>query len=67
LLNFLGLPCWSDNTGAPITVSANIYHPVGDGFYVMVAPLSTGSHAIHFHGTENGFTQDVTYNITVQP
>lgn len=45
---------------------------VGDGYYIMVAPLSAGQHTIHFTGTfdfgsAGSFSLDVTYNITVQP
>jgi hypothetical protein len=49
---------------------------VGDGYYVMVKPLSAGSHILHctgaFHFTlaDDGFdfdaSADMTYNITVQ-
>ena len=44
---------------------------VADGYYMMVAPLSTGQHTIHFTGTfdfggGNLFSLDVTYNVTVQ-
>ncbi len=41
---------------------------VGDGYYVMLAPLPVGSHTIHFHGVfthEFDMTMDVTYHITV--
>jgi len=40
-----------------------------DGFWVMLKPLKSGKHTIHFEGAClagspcNGFTQDVTYNI----
>ena len=45
---------------------------VGDGYYIMVAPLSAGQHTIHFSGTFDfgsggSFSLDMTYNITVQP
>jgi hypothetical protein len=50
---------------------------VADGVYVMLAPLSVGTHEIHFEATvkftedSDGFDfvfiQDVTYNITVRP
>jgi hypothetical protein len=53
---------------APLNVPAGIYSPaVDDGFYVLLNPLSVGSHALHFHGelpTAN-VTEDVTYNLTV--
>ncbi len=40
----------------------------GDGFYVMVAPLSDGAHTVHFKGTFGApinFTTDVTYHMHV--
>ncbi len=46
---------------------------VGDGYYVMVAPLSVGTHTIHFTGAfkfgdapEDLIPADVTYNVTVK-
>lgn len=49
---------------------------VSDGYFIMVAPLSAGSHTIHFAGTlvftaaKDGFdllfVEDITYNLTVQ-
>jgi hypothetical protein len=44
------------------------YFPgLDDGVYVMLAPLRTGSHIIHFHGylPAFNFTLDITYNLTV--
>jgi hypothetical protein len=39
---------------------------VGDGIYLMLAPLSTGKHTIRFTAAiPPGFSLDVTYNITV--
>jgi hypothetical protein len=50
---------------------AGSYSPlVPDGIYVMLAPLSAGSHTIHFHGTIGApvnFTLDITYHLTVAP
>jgi hypothetical protein len=69
ILNFDGLTCWSNVHSAPIHVDANIYHPVADGIYVMVGPLTPGSHTIQFHADAMSggvpFAQDATYNITV--
>jgi hypothetical protein len=69
ILNFDGLSCWADTNGAPIKVDANTYHPVADGIYVMVGPLSPGTHTIHAHADAisggSPFAQDVTYTITV--
>jgi hypothetical protein len=46
-----------------------IYSPAaGDGFYVLLGPLSVGGHMLHFHAEQNGkLSQDVTYNLTVVP
>lgn len=43
---------------------------VADGFYLMLTPLSTGEHTIHFTGTFGNpinFTLDITYYLTVSP
>ena len=41
---------------------------VGSGFYVMVKPLSKGSHTIHYHMSVPVWpaVQDGTFNVTVQ-
>jgi len=62
--------------GIPDTVGA-ITPSLTDGFYVMLAPLPTGNHTIHFSGVltftnpPDGFVLifilDITYHITVQP
>jgi hypothetical protein len=56
-VNLLGQPAGSTSLAA------------GDGVYVMVKPLSVGTHTIHFHGEvpDFDFTVDMTYNITVAP
>ncbi len=41
----------------------------GDGYYVMLAPLSPGQHTLHFGGTFKGtppYILDITYHLTVQ-
>jgi hypothetical protein len=45
---------------------------VSDGIHLMLAPLSRGEHALHFHGTLDlssiggpMFIQDITYHLTV--
>lgn len=47
---------------------------VSDGYFVMLAPLSVGTHTLHFGGTLDAsaefgamFILDITYNITVAP
>ncbi len=51
-------------TGNPY--AAGTYLSVGDGYYLMLAPLWPGNHLIHFHGSApNGFTLDITYHLTV--
>ncbi len=66
ILDFLGATCWSDTTGEPILVDAAIYHPVGDGVYLMLAPLSVGTHTLHFHAEAGSFVEDIAYSITVE-
>jgi hypothetical protein len=45
---------------------------VSDGYWLMLAPLSTGTHTIHLHGVVTGgvfedFESEVTYILTVGP
>jgi hypothetical protein len=42
---------------------------VSDGYWLILYPLDTGSHVIHFTASNpgTGFSLDVTYNITVTP
>jgi hypothetical protein len=44
------------------------YSPaVGDGYYLLLAPLATGAHTLSFGGTDGcGNTQDITYHLTVR-
>jgi hypothetical protein len=65
--NVFNAPCVAANLG---TVPAGIYSPgVDDGYYVLLNPLRPGSHTLHFHAENpsQGFTLDVTYNLTVVP
>ncbi len=39
---------------------------VSDGVWILLAPLSRGSHTIHFGGSFPGFPIDVTYYLTVE-
>jgi len=40
---------------------------VGDGYYILLAPLHKGQHTLHFGGTftQYDFTLDITYHLTV--
>jgi hypothetical protein len=38
---------------------------VADGVFLMLAPLSRGVHVLHWTADSPGFTQDITYQITV--
>ncbi|MFN8473236.1 MAG: hypothetical protein U0822_13695 [Anaerolineae bacterium] len=45
------------------------YSPlVSDGYWIMLAPLPSGPHTIHFGGTipSQSFTLDITYHLTVK-
>jgi hypothetical protein len=49
------------------TTSSTVDGAVADGFYIMLPPLTAGSHRINFGGTgPTGFTSNVTYNLTVK-
>lgn len=58
-------------------LAPGIYSPaVDDGFYVMLEPLETGTHTVHFSGAvpagiqgciTGGFGVDVTYTLNVVP
>ena len=50
-------------------ISSGTYGPlVSDGYWLLLKPLSTGAHTIHFKGISNsGFETEVTYNLTVGP
>jgi hypothetical protein len=46
--------------------SGNYPDCVADGYWIMLAPLSTGQHTIHFRGENaSGFVTEVTYHVTV--
>jgi hypothetical protein len=49
-------PCWPSLTVTPA---------VADGFYIMLHPLTEGSHSINFGGSGPGITLDMTYNLKV--
>jgi len=68
LLNWLLVGfCGSPSPGC-FASGGSVFPAVADGVFVMVTPLAVGNHVIHFHGEipAFGFTQDFTYNITVQ-
>lgn len=52
----------------PFGVAPTTLRPmVADGYWLLVEPLAPGAHTIHFKGIQsNGFTTEVTYNLTVQ-
>jgi hypothetical protein len=61
VLQFLGLTAPGANWP-----STTVFPAVSDGFWVMVDPLPPGQHLIKFGGiSNNGFTVDITYHITV--
>jgi hypothetical protein len=45
---------------------AGSYRALADGFWVKLPPLSEGEHTIHWEMTSSGFSQDVTYHLTVE-
>jgi hypothetical protein len=67
------LPAASDNlctffagSASAAAAPGSVVSPVvGDGYYLMLAPLSSGQHTITFGGEVPGFTLDVIYKLTV--
>ena len=56
-----------DACAVGMPLAAGIYSPaVDDGYYVALPPLKPGSHTLHFHADSGTFTEDVTYNLTVE-
>jgi hypothetical protein len=65
--NIFNAPCVAAGLG---TVPAGVYSPsVDEGYYVLLQPLSAGSHALHIHAENpsQGFALDVTYMLSVAP
>jgi len=63
--NIFDAPCMGAGLG---NVPVGIYSPaVDEGFYVSLDPLKVGNHTLHFHADGDGFTEDVTYKLTVVP
>lgn len=59
-----------DNLYASSGIPGGPYHPCVDvGYYLMLRPLSVGSHTIRFTGAtaDSSFAVDVTYHINVKP
>jgi hypothetical protein len=67
LYDLLGAYCYQRNTGIPYTN----HGAVEDGVFLMIAPLSAGSHVIHttcaFPPANNPFVANFTHYLTVQP
>ena len=62
-----------ESFGVPHTVG-HTSPSVADGVYLLLAPLSAGSHTLHFSGVTDlssigqpKFIQDITYHLTVRP
>ena len=54
--------------GAVFGLPSGTFTPqVSDGYWLMLAPLSAGTHTIHFKGVRtDGFELEVTYNLTIK-
>ena len=64
LFYFTGDPSLTSTFDGCITGSSQ--PAVSDGYWIMLAPLSPGTHTIHFTaGIDNLVLQDVTYHLTV--
>lgn len=59
--NIFDAPCGSN-------VPTGVYSPaIDDGFYVMLNPLSAGSHTLNIHAESGGFILDTTYDLNIMP
>ena len=60
---------FSDPCGGPGTVPGGVYSPsVDDGYYVLLKPLSPGSHKLSIHAeSSGGILLDVRYILKVDP
>ena len=60
-----GLSCYQNNSGTPYAVTG----AVEDGVFLLISPLSAGSHVIHVTGAypSFGFTENWTQYLTVEP
>jgi hypothetical protein len=65
--------CSWDPTCSPAiaaTITGFVPKSFGGGYWILLAPLPSGSHTIHFVASQLNsayhFTSDVTYNLTVQ-
>jgi hypothetical protein len=55
-----------DNVLGPPEIAGTYPLAFSDGYWVGLEPLDPGEHTIHFAGTGDGFSLEVTYHITVQ-
>jgi hypothetical protein len=67
--NLITYFCVVQGEGCPAAPQGSIGIAVGVGVYVMLEPLSVGTHELRFHGEipAAGFVIDTTYHITVKP
>ena len=60
-----GLHCFTLPVGNIFEVKPGVYTGAATGYYLFLEPLPVGSHTIEYHTTQHGFSQDISYVITV--
>jgi hypothetical protein len=53
------------NPGFDNCITGRQQKAVSDGYWLLLTPLSPGQHTLQFAGTRQGFTEGVTYHLTV--
>ena len=67
LFEFTGNPDLATVCQFDACITGTPQSAVTGGYYMMLKPLSRGAHTVHYHSvTWGNFTQDGTFNITVQ-
>jgi hypothetical protein len=55
-------PIGANTCGVPV---GSVRQDAGNGYWIMLKPLASGTHVVHFVGVQSVFSLDVTYTLTV--
>jgi hypothetical protein len=67
LFEFTGNPDLATGCQFDVCITGTPQSAVAGGYYMILKPLSRGTHTVHYHSvTWGNFVQDGTFNITVQ-
>jgi hypothetical protein len=67
--NLITFFCVAQGEGCPAAPAGSIGISVGVGVYIMLNPLSVGTHTLQFHGEipAASFVVETTYHLTITP